>query len=113
MGFRSEILHVPTLESAFNYSRNFELIPDPALIDPSTNYNLHNLGLEKRGGSSIIQSQSVGSRVMGGYDFRQSTGAQNMVYAKQNGIVYANNDSTVVVSGMSVSNFFHFSQFYD
>lgn len=113
MGFRSEILHVDMRESAFNYSRNFELIPDNALIDPSTNYNLHEMGIGKRGGSSIFQPKSITNRVMGGYDFRQSTGAQNMVYAKQNGSVYANDDSTVIHSGMSVSNFFHFSQFYD
>ncbi len=113
MGFRSEILHVPMTEAGFNYSRNFELIPDNALIEPSANYNLHNLGLEKRGGTSIFQAQTVNSRVMGGFDFRQSTGAQNMVYAKQNGIVYINNDSTPLKTGMSTSNFFNFSQFYD
>lgn len=113
MGFRSEILHVPTMDAAFNYNRNFELIPDNALIEPSTNFNLHNQGLEKRGGTTLLQTETVNSRVMGGYDFRQSTGAQNMVYAKQNGSIYANNDATVIKTGMSVSNFYHFSQFYD
>lgn len=100
-------------DAAFNYSRNFELIPDMGLIEPSSNFNLHNLGLEKRGGTSIFEAATVSSRVMGGYDFRQSTGAQNMVYAKQNGSVHANNDSVVINSGMSTSNFYHFSQFYD
>lgn len=100
-------------DAAFNYSRNFELIPDTGIIEPSTNYNLHNLGVEKRGGTSIIQAQTVSSRVMGGFDFRQSTSNQTMVYAKQNGSVYAGNDSTVIKSGMSTSDFFHFSQFYD
>ena len=113
MGFKSEILHVPMNEAAFNYSRNFELVPDTGMVDPSTNFNLHNLGTEKRGGTSIIQAQTVNSRTMGGYDFRQSTGSQNMIYAKQNGSVYANYDSTPIKTGMSVSNFFHFSQFYD
>jgi hypothetical protein len=113
MGFKSEILHVPMTETGFNYSRNYELIPDTGLIDPSTNYNLHNLGAEKRGGTNIIQAATVMVRVMGGYDFRQSTGSQNMVYAKQNGSVYANNDSVVIATGMSISNFFSFSQFYD
>jgi len=113
MGFRSEILHVPMTDMAFNYSRNFELIPDNATIDPSVNFNLHELGAGKRGGTSIFVNQTVNNRVMGGYDFRQSTGSQNMVYAKNNGSVYANDDSTVIHSGMSTSNFFHFSQFYD
>ena len=100
-------------EVAFNYNRNFELIPDNALIEPSTNFNLHESGLGKRGGSSIIEDQTVNVRVMGGYDFRQSTGSQNMVYAKKNGSIYANNDSVPIATGMSVSNFFHFSQFSD
>jgi len=113
MGFRSEILHVPMTEAAFNYSRNFELIPDTGLIDPSTNFNLHNLGLESRGGTSIFMGANINERIMGGYDFRQSTGTQNMVYAKQNGTVYANDDGTEIATGMSVSNFFHFSQFYN
>lgn len=101
------------IDTAFNYSRNFELIPDNALIEPSTNFNIHNLGLEERGGTSIFQPYMDKVRVMGGYDFRQSNGDQNMVYAKQNGKVYANTDSTVIATGMSVSNFYHFSQFYD
>src|SRR3954469_22065356 len=109
MGFRSDILHVTMNEAAFNYDRNFELLPDNALVDMSVNFNLHELGLGKRGGSSIFQAQTVNSRVMGGYDFRQSTGAQNMVYAKKNGSLYANNDSNVIKTGMSTSNFFHFS----
>lgn len=113
MGFRSEILHVKMNEAAFNYSRNFELIPDTGLVDPSVNFNLHNLGVEQRGGSSILQAETVNSQIMGGYDFRQSTGSQNMLYAKTNGSVYANNDSNVIKTGMSVSNFFHFSQLYD
>jgi len=113
MGFKSELLHIPMQEATFNYSRNFELLPETSLIEPSTNFNLHELGLGKRGGSSILQAATVASRVMGGYDFRQSTGAQNMVYAKQNGSVYANNDSVPIATGMSTSNFFHFSQFYD
>jgi hypothetical protein len=113
MGFKSNILHVPMPDSGFNFSRNFELLPDAALIDPSTNYNLHNLGVECRGGTSIIENSTVNDRVMGGYDFRQSNGDQNMVYAKQNGVVYANTDSNPIATGMSISNFFSFSQFYD
>lgn len=113
MGIKVSLLHVPMTESGFNHSRNFELIPDTALIDPSRNMNLHNLGDEKRGGTSIIQAQSVNQRVMGGYDFRRSSGNQNMLYAKNNGAVYADNDSSPIATGMAISNFFHFSQYYN
>lgn len=113
MGFRVNVLHVPMTQAGFNYNRNFELVADTALIDPSRNFNLHNLGVEKRGGTSIIQAGTINSRVMGGYDFRQATGTQSMIYAKNNGKVYANNDSNEIATGMSISNFFHFSQYYD
>jgi hypothetical protein len=113
MGIKADLLHVPMTEASFNFSRNYQLIPDTALIEPSTNYNLHNLGLEQRGGSSKVRAFSVTNRVMGGYDFRQSNGHQYMVYAKNNGSVYRDNDTNVLATGMSTSNFFHFGQYYD
>lgn len=97
----------------FTYTRNFELIPDFALIAPSKNHNQHNGGIEKRGGTEIIVTPSVASAGRGGIDFRMLNGNQFMVYAKANGSVYHTNDSNVIASGLSTSNFFNFSQYDD
>jgi hypothetical protein len=113
MGLKVNELRIPGTEAGFDFNRNFELTPDTALIDPSVNFNLHNMGIEKRGGSSILFTPSVTNRVMGGYDFRQTTGNQFQIYAKNNGSVYFNSDSNVIATGMAVSNFFHFSQLAD
>lgn len=113
MGLKANLLHIPMTQSGFSYKRNFELVEDTALIDPSTNFNLHNFGVEKRGGTSILLNAVVPYKVMGGYDFRNSSGTQTMLYAKKNGSVYANNDTVAIATGMSTNNFFNFSQYYD
>lgn len=113
MGLKANLLRIPMTEAGFNYNRNFELLPNTALLDPSRNFNLHNLGVEKRGGTTNIPGVSVTQRVMGGYDFRQTTGQQFMMYAKNNGSVYFDNDSNVIKTGMATGSFFHFSQFSD
>lgn len=113
MGMRVQNMRVPMTDAGFNYSRNFELLPDNALMYPSCNFNLHNNGVEARGGTSILGTTTVSNQIMGGYDFRQSNGNQYMVYAKNNGIVYANNDSYIIASGMSTQDYFQFSQFQD
>lgn len=113
MGINAQLLKVSLQNSGYNYNRNYELIADNALIEPSRNNNLHNGGLEKRGGTSIIVDASVTNAGRGGFDFRQSNGSQYLIYAKSNGTVYFNNDGSVVTSGMSTSNFIHLSQYDD
>lgn len=112
MGARTELLRLDLKQAAFTYDRNYETLPDTALISPSKNINYHEGGLSKRGGTTIIVTPSVASKVMGGIDFRTSTN-QFMVYAKQNGSVYHTDDSNVIATGMSVSNYYHFNQFDD
>ena len=110
MGLNANLMKVDMTTAGFNYNRNFELLEDNALIDLSQNFNLHNLGVERRGGTSITQAATVIQRVMGGFNFRQASGNAFLVYAKNDGKVYQANDSNVIASGMAVSNFFHFSQ---
>ncbi len=113
MGNKVDILHIPCTNTGFNYIRNLELLSNTALITPTCNININEKGVGKRGGTAKTFTGTVLNRIMGGYDFRKSTGSQEMLYAKNNGSVYSNNDSNVLVTGMSVSNFFHFSQYYD
>lgn len=112
MGARTEIVRLDLKNSAFTYDRNYETLPDTALLSPSKNINYHEGGISKRGGTVIIVTPSIASKVMGGVDFRTATN-QYMVYAKQNGKVYHTNDSNEIATGMSTSNYFHFSQFDD
>lgn len=110
MGARSELLRLDLKQSAFTYDRNYESLPDTSIIYPSKNINYHEGGVSRRGGTTIIVTPSVATRVMGGYDFRTPT-AQYQVYAKKNGKVYSGSDATEIASGMSTSNYFHFNQF--
>lgn len=113
MSVKVGFLRVGLQDPGFTYNRNYELIADNATIEPSRNNNMHNGGLEKRGGTAIIVSPTVSSAGRGGFDFRQENGTQYMVYAKSNGTIYYNDDSNTVVTGMSISNFIHLSQFDD
>lgn len=112
MGARTELIRLDLKQSAFTYDRNYETLPDTALLSPSKNINYHEGGISRRGGTTIIVTPSVASRVMGGYDFRTAT-SQFMVYAKNNGRVYHSNDANEIATGMSTSNYYHFSQFDD
>lgn len=113
MGINTQLLRVSLQNAGYNYNRNFELIPDNALIEPTRNNNLHNGGVEKRGGTSIVVTGTAASQGRGGFDFRQSTGGQYLVYAKANGAVYYNNDTTTVTTGLSTSNYIQLSQYND
>jgi hypothetical protein len=110
MGARTELLRLDLKQAAFTYDRNYETLPDTSLIYPTKNINYHEGGISKRGGTDIVVTPSVASRVMGGYDFR-TPNAQYQVYAKKNGKVYRDDDSNELMTGMSTSNYFHFSQF--
>lgn len=112
MGARTGLLRLDLKQAAFTYDRNYETLPDTALVYPSKNINYHEGGVSRRGGTSIIVTPSVSSRVMGGYDFRIPNN-QYQVYAKKNGSVYYDSDSNVIATGMSTSNYFHFNQFDD
>lgn len=112
MGARTELTRIDLRQAAFTYDRNYETLPDSALIYPTKNINYHEGGVSKRGGTTIIVTPSVASRVMGGIDFRTPSN-QYMVYAKNNGKVYHTDDSNEIATGMSASNYFHFSQFND
>lgn len=113
MAIKTDLTRFGLQEAGYNYNRNYELIADTATIEPTRNNNIHNGGLEKRGGTSVILTPSVTSAGRGGFDFRTTTGQQYMIYAKSNGAVYYNNDSTTLATGMSTSNFFHLSQYDD
>lgn len=110
MGARTELLNLDLKNAAFTYDRNYETLSDTSLVYPTKNINYHEGGISRRGGTTIIVTPSVASRVMGGYDFRTANN-QYMVYAKANGKVYQTSDSNEIASGMSTSNYFHFSQF--
>lgn len=112
MGARTELVRLDLKQSAFTYDRNYETLPDTSLVYPSKNINYHEGGISNRGGTAIIVTPSVASRVMGGYDFRTASN-QYQVYAKANGKVYYNSDSNEIATGMSTSNYYHFSQFDD
>ena len=113
MSVKTGFQRIGLQDAGFTYNRNWELIADNALIEPSRNNNMHNGGLEKRGGTAVVVTPVVTSTGRGGFDFRQSSGTQYMIYAKANGTVYYNDDSNTVVTGMSTSNYFHFSQYDD
>ena len=110
MGARTELTRLDLKQSAFTYDRNYETLPDTSLVYPSKNVNFHEGGISRRGGTAIIVTPSVANRVMGGFDFRTRTN-QYQVYAKNNGRVYSGTDATEIATGMSTSNYFHFSQF--
>lgn len=111
MGIKANPYRIGLSDSGYTYNRNYELLPDNTLIEPSRNNNFHNGGLEKRGGTIVVYEPSVTNTGRGGFDFRTDDGNQYMIYAKSNGSVYYNSDSNVIASGMSVSNNFHFSQY--
>jgi hypothetical protein len=113
MGSNVNLTKISFDTSGFSNNRNYELLPDNALISPSTNYNLHNGGIEKRGGSSIPITASVSYSGRGGFNFRQTNGSEYIVYAKSNGSVYHTDDNNVIGSGLSTSNYFNFSQYDD
>lgn len=108
MGYSGEQFRMPLNDTGFRDDRNTQLLPPTALLPPSANLNYHENGLSKRGGTAI-QVPGQGNIGQGIFQFFIPGQATNTLFAA-NGVLYANNYSTVLQSGMSTSNPFSFVQ---
>lgn len=110
-GYAGQTFRMPLNLSGFQYNRNEDLLSPTALVEPTRNVNFHEGGIGKRGGSAHLFTKSVSQEMRGIFQFNRRDGNSYYVWAKADGKVYHTNDSNLIATGMSTSNFFHFSSF--
>jgi hypothetical protein len=100
MPYSGETLRIPTDSGGLNGGRNLEIIP-PKACEFIRNFNLHEDGRGKRGGTSTLDTNSDSSRGTGLKQFKTKLGENYLLRATANG-KYWSDSSTVIKSGLSV-----------
>lgn len=113
MSYVGQALRLLLDQAGMQYGRNTENLIPVALVDPTANVNFHEGGAGKRGGTDDLITVTQVYPVRGIYQVKQKSGTNQLVYAKSDGKIYKTNDSTTLKTGMSTSNYFHFSMFND
>lgn len=113
MGYRGQVLAMPLNLSGYQAGRDKELLEMPALVDPSRNCNFHQNGIGKRGGTEWYLAAILANApiIRGGFQLRLPNGNKFIVWATSDGKIYHTNETHLLKTGMSVSNFYHFSYF--
>lgn len=101
--------------AAFQFDRNTDLLKPTALIEGTRNVDFHEGGIGKRGGTSLYLGSAITAApvIHGVHDFRKRDGTHFFMFATSAGKIYQINESGVLKTGKSTSNFFHFSTFND
>lgn len=107
MGYSGTQFRMPLIDTGFRDDRNTQLLPPTALLTPSCNLNYHENGLSKRGGTAIVVPGN-GFPGQGGFQFYTPAHQVNLFVS--NGVLYQNNYSNILRSGMSTNNPFSFVQ---
>lgn len=115
MSYAGQILRIPFSASGFDYNRNTDLLPVTALINPSSNINLHEGGLGKRGGTSLVLAGAITGtpRLYGLYHYIKRSGTTFLMFAAADGKLYRDAEANVLKTGMATSNYYSFALFDD
>jgi hypothetical protein len=113
MGYVGATAQFVLEQAGFTFKRDDKLTFPTALVDGSRNINFHEGGVGKRGGTSHTIDSVIGTNPAGRglYQFRLRNGNSFIVFATSDGKVYHTNYSNEIATGMSTSNYFHFSTF--
>lgn len=113
MSYRGATLRIPFDAAGFQHNRNEERMPPPILVDGSKNYDLHEGGISKRGGTTAVLSSALSGNPEGRgiFQFVRSDGQKFTLFSDSNGNLYSNSESNIIKSGMSPQNIYSFSVF--
>lgn len=107
MGYAGQVYRMPLVDTGFRDDRNVELLPPTSLVIPSKNFNYHEGGLSKRGGTAISIA-GLGNSGQGMFQFL--TPSKKILLFASSGKMYQTSYSNVLQSGMSTQNFVSFAQ---
>jgi hypothetical protein len=109
MAYRGTEASIDCSRGGFTGNPNIDAIPKEMVVWPSRNINLHNNKRQRRGGTSHVYDNPIGSgeQILGLYDFTMRDGTQHIMVANANGDVYAD-ETTKIDSGLSTSTFYSF-----
>jgi hypothetical protein len=94
MKYRGKTYNLPLVAPGLGYSRN-SLVSQLGSMVSFRNCNIHELGVGKRGGTSIINNISGNPRITGLHDFRLKTGERWIIRSTEDGKIYKDNSNTI------------------
>lgn len=111
MGYKGQTLAIRCDQGGFSYNQNTDLLTPNQYIIPSRNFNLHEGGRHKRGGTAKINgSAGYGNgRIMGGIDFQLPTNSYQVVLSSDGGLY--KNSTTTLKTGMATAHHPSFAVF--
>ena len=94
MGDLSQKFNLSLINVGIGLSRNNIIVP-PGIMENIQNCNIHELGLGKRGGSSIFDNISGNPRLTGLKQFISSEGDRHIIRTTDDGKIYKDKDNTI------------------
>jgi len=81
-----ETYKIPLEQTGFNHNKNIDTIPPYSMVHPSRNILLNEGGVRKRGGTSRVDTATMGAvSVIGLFDFTLASGSQFVLRATSDG----------------------------
>jgi len=113
MRYLGQTYQIPLEQTGFNHNKNLDTIPPNVMVHPSRNVLMNEGGVRKRGGTSKVDSKTMGAvDVTGLFDFTLADTTQFIVRATSDGKLWEDVETTIK-TGWTEDKIVHIMQWED